>query len=141
MRSICDPLDYIDEIPPHYWEDDPMTGYNIPPHIKTIRNSAFYGCTKLESLYIPDGVDLIEEDAFGDCSNLKELSLPDTVRVLEPGIFSGCDNLIEISFRGTIENWKSIKKNLWDYDSYIKVIHCLDGDIPSEQSSRPVIQY
>lgn len=86
-------------------------------------------------------MDIIGEEAFGSCSALKKVSLPTTIRILEPNIFSGCDKLTEVSFRGTLKNWNSIKKGFWDYDSHIRTIHCSDGDAPSEQSSRPIIQY
>ena len=51
-----------------------LESFVIPANVKTIRKSAFRGCSKLKSLVIPAKVSTIEDDAFSDCSNLKNVT-------------------------------------------------------------------
>ena len=51
-----------------------LESFVIPANVKTIRKSAFRGCSKLKSLVIPSKVSTIEEDAFSDCANLKNVT-------------------------------------------------------------------
>lgn len=60
--------------------------YNIP-------NSAFYGCTSLESVTLPEGLNWIEMNAFYGCSSLEEIVLPQTVVTIDQSAFEGCRSL------------------------------------------------
>ena len=51
-----------------------LESFVIPANVKTIRKSAFRGCSKLKSLVIPSKVSTIEDDAFSDCANLKNVT-------------------------------------------------------------------
>lgn len=62
----------------------------IPDRVTKIDNSAFYGCSRLESIVIPDSVTLIEEAAFADCEYLQSIVIPDSVTKIEAWAFSSC---------------------------------------------------
>lgn len=128
MRDICDPLDYMDEIPTCYWYGDTMTGYQIPPQIKKIGEEAFYDCTDLISLDIPEGVVDIDNEAFCNCTSLKSVILPTTLKHLGKDVFASCDELEFITHRGTVSQWTILDKDYWDLNSYIIAVHCIDGD-------------
>ena len=51
-----------------------LESFVIPANVKTIGKSAFRGCSKLKSLVIPAKVSLIDDDAFSDCANLKNVT-------------------------------------------------------------------
>ena len=96
-----------------------------------IPDTAFCGCTALQSVTIPDCIQRIDNDAFNGCKSLTDITLPSTIRVicdnsfancknltsitLSPDIeidctaFSSCDNLSYIYFEGTTDEWNSIK--------------------------------
>lgn len=62
----------------------------IPDRVTKIDNSAFYGCSRLESIVIPDSVTLIEEAAFADCEYLQSIVIPDSVTKIEAWAFANC---------------------------------------------------
>lgn len=128
MRDVCDPLDYIDEIPECYWYDDAMTNYQIPSQVKKIGEEAFYRCKNLTTLDIPEGVIDIADRAFDDCTSLKSISLPTTLEHLGESAFASCDSLSYITYKGTKDQWRVINKFNWDADSYLIAVHCSDGD-------------
>ena len=47
----------------------------LPSTLKIIKNSGFYGCTKITTITIPSSVETIESNAFSDCSNLAEVRI------------------------------------------------------------------
>ncbi len=47
--------------------------------VTLIEESAFYGCTSLESVTIQEGVRRIKSDAFDNCPNLKSVTIPKSV--------------------------------------------------------------
>lgn len=65
----------------------------IPDRVTKIDNSAFYGCSRLESIVIPDSVTLIEEAAFADCEYLQSIVIPDSVTKIEAWAFEQCTSL------------------------------------------------
>jgi|GEM_PF-3636569 cell surface protein len=69
----------------------------IPDRVTKIDNSAFYGCSRLESIVIPDSVTLIEEAAFADCEYLQSIVIPDSVTKIEAWAFSSCYSLQSIT--------------------------------------------
>lgn len=50
---------------------DKIDGYTV----NTIGYQAFWGCTKLESIFIPDTIEYIEAGAFGDCKSLNTITI------------------------------------------------------------------
>lgn len=87
--------------------------------VTKIGQSAFSGCSGLESIEIPDGVTEIGRAAFIDCSSLNEIELPDSllniqthafynsgltsiripaaVNEIAPNAFDSCDQLVYFS--------------------------------------------
>lgn len=59
-----------------------ITSITIPSRIKSIKNMAFAGCQKLESLMIENGVKEIYDSAFLSCDSLRNVQLPASVEYL-----------------------------------------------------------
>jgi len=74
------------------------TGTNI-----TTINSAFYGCTSLESVSLPT-IGFIGTNAFRDCSSLQRLKLSGSITVQSSGQFVGTSNLKRVDVPD-IETW------------------------------------
>lgn len=61
-----------------------------------ISNSAFKGCTELNSVTIPQGITTISPDAFYGCSNLASITIPSTITTINSNAFLGCSNLSSV---------------------------------------------
>ena len=73
----------------------------IPESVRIIKNGAFNGHSRLESIKIPSSVTSIGEDewgvgAFEGCSGLKEISIPSSVSLIKNNSFRGCSALESI---------------------------------------------
>ncbi len=79
------------------------SAYSIPDSVKTVKSSAFRGCTSLSSVTIPDSVETIGVSAFADCIGLKELSIPAVINSVvsnDKPAFSGCTGINKVTFTG-----------------------------------------
>ena len=101
------PLNYLDYMPIRFLANTSVKYIDIPDHILSISNYAFFGCSMLTRITIPDSVTSIGYRAF-----------------------SGCTNLKSINYIGTKDQWYKIDLGYsWKEDSPIETIHCIDGDI------------
>jgi fibronectin type 3 domain-containing protein len=70
-----------------------LESVNIPSNTTTIPEALFYECSSLKSIEIPGKVTEIGGNAFMNCSSLKSIEIPDSVRSIGDVLFSGCTNL------------------------------------------------
>ena len=89
------------------WKDyqDSIRHIVLSDSVTSISNSAFQGCTGLESVSFGNGLRSIGELAFRDCSALESLYIPDSVEEIKvtsiyEGPFFNCTGLKEISVGG-----------------------------------------
>lgn len=75
----------------------------LPEQIKSINNNAFYGCTKLSSINIPQGVTIINHKAFYGCTALNNISLPQGLITLGDGAFEECTLFTSISMPNNVK--------------------------------------
>ncbi len=113
---------------------DTITGsYTIQNGTRVIANSAFKGCDKLTSITIPNSVTSIGDYAFEDCTGLTSVTIGTGVTSIGYYPFSGCSGLTSITFRGTVQEWRAIKKKYqWDYNTGDYTITCTDGTIKKD---------
>ena len=76
----------------------------IPNGVKSIEDSAFYGCKKLTEVIIPEGTTSIDDDAFCNCAELIYITIPDSITKIGSGAFFGCKNLTSINIPRHITN-------------------------------------
>jgi len=69
----------------------------IPTSVKSIKGSAFLGCTNLKSINIPNSITSIGGCAFLNCSSLTSIAIPNSVKCIGEGAFSGCSRLTSIT--------------------------------------------
>ena len=67
-----------------------VENFEIPGDPTVIKDKAFSGCDKLESVTIPDSVTEIGAYAFEDCYSLKDISISKYVTKIETTAFSFC---------------------------------------------------
>ncbi|HOH58502.1 MAG TPA: leucine-rich repeat protein [Bacilli bacterium] len=69
----------------------------LPASVRTIYNSCFNGCEKLEEIYLPDeGVEQIFDYAFHDCVALRDIRLPKTLKFIGREAFENCQSLFSL---------------------------------------------
>ena len=67
--------------------------FAVPESVTSIANSAFYGCSKLNSIQLPSSLQDIGTNAFRACLIMTEINIPEGIKVLEEGVFRGCSAL------------------------------------------------
>ena len=70
--------------------------YNGKP-VVSIGDSAFSGCSGLESVTIPEGVMSIEYETFRDCIRLERITIPSSVTSIGRDAFRGCSGLKSVT--------------------------------------------
>jgi hypothetical protein len=98
-----------------------LTGnLTIPGSVKSIGDSAFYGCSKLTGpLTIPGSVESIGDYAFQDCSELTgNLVIPDSVTTIGESAFYGAESFKGLTFAG--ESFPAIGSNAFNFNTTSK---------------------
>ena len=102
----------------------------IPESVANIGDSAFSGCSSIESIVIPDGVTSIGEMTFYECTSLVSITIPDSVTSIGSNAFWLCSSLDSITFQGAMEQWKAIEKvSLWNLGTGSYKVTCMDGKL------------
>lgn len=146
-------LSYLDKIPEYCFLRSDMTSIEIPDNIISVGNGAFNACMRLKTIVIPNGVAEIEAWAFANCATLINVAILGAIRDISYGTFSKCDSLTrivlpntiiriaseafgncnqlkEIHYKGTVDQWKAIKKSdFWDNGTGDYKVYCSDGVI------------
>ena len=65
--------------------------------VTSIGNSAFYGCSSLQSINIPESVTSIGSGAFDGCSSLQSFTIPSNVTSIGSSTFDNCSSLQSIT--------------------------------------------
>ena len=125
--SDINPLKYMDNIPNSFAKDLKIESLEIPDHIRSIGESAFWTCDQIQSVNIPDSVTDIGALAFAYCIKLKDVVLPSSVADIDNFAFRNCPSLKEITYLGTVAQWRRVRKAR-AFNNGI-VVHCSDGDL------------
>lgn len=96
-----------------------ITKVTLSDMTEMIGESAFQGCTSLESVIFPEygKLEVIQRNAFSGCSSLKAIDIPDTVTCISSGVFAKCINLesaklpkkLEFIEKGTFSGTSKLK--------------------------------
>ncbi len=131
----------VEYLPPGFIAGSLVTEVNIPNSVTSIGESAFSGCTGLDSIDIPNSVTSIGDRAFSGCTGLDSIDIPNSVTSIGDMAFSGCSGLsgsLTIPKSLTkIGNWaflhcKRLKKLYWNARDCI-----FDGDNNSSNTHYP----
>lgn len=87
----------LEEIPHSTFSDSGLTQFDVPPGVKTIAHSAFFGCKALKTITLPEGLETIGLAAFQGCSALEKMVLPESVSFISMVSFKDCSALREIN--------------------------------------------
>ena len=76
----------------------------IAPTTTRINDSAFKGCTRIESVIISDSVTMIGGFAFSGCTSLISVTIPGSVTKIGNSAFYGCKSLASVTIPGSVTN-------------------------------------
>ena len=115
LAADIHPLQYLDTIPPLYFEGSQQTTFIVPSHIKAARAACFaysnleqitfhnncellHGCchnSSLKSVKIPNIMNEVPDECFYNCTELTEVDLND-VEQIGSEAFAYCEKLDQI---------------------------------------------
>lgn len=76
----------------HAFEWAEVENITLPKNITTMKEGAFYGCTRLKKVVGIENVEIIESDVFYMCKSLKEMNLS-SVKELGEAAFFECSTI------------------------------------------------
>lgn len=85
-----------------FYENEELTGMNIPNTVKTIGERAFYGCENMSVLEIPASVTSIRGYAFAACKKLTHVKLPAGLTAISECLFWLCTNLQTVEIPSSV---------------------------------------
>lgn len=68
----------------------------VGKNVKTIKENAFYGATRLKKVVLPEKLTVLGEKAFQGCKVLEEVNIPESITELKDGTFAYCTALPQI---------------------------------------------
>ena len=90
-----------------YVNDERVVDLVIPDGVITIKDSAFYGCSSIETVVIPEGVRSIGSSAFAGCMNVKCVMLPKSLTEIMGCAFLWGDS-IDFYYNGAPSDWEKM---------------------------------
>ena len=91
--------------------------------------TVLYSANYTSKITLPDGVTKIGEKAFHECSWLYSMVLPESLKEIDQNAFFECDSLETLEFKGTVAQWKAVKKGAdWNSRVPAKRVKCTDGE-------------
>lgn len=97
--SSANPLSSAKEL---YLNSVLLTELVVPGDITAIKNHAFCGNGKIETVVIHDGVTTIGDGAFSGCAVLKDIAIPNSVRSVGESAFYKCTSLEGITVPNSV---------------------------------------
>ena len=98
--------------------------------VTSITDSSFDNWDNMEKITIPSSVKSFGNRVFAGLAKLTTITIPSSISSIGYSIFENSTLITEITYLGTKAQWNAIAKDLyWKANSYLKTIHCTDGDI------------
>lgn len=85
-----------------FYESHNLKHVKLPSSLKEIRDQAFLGCERLNSIDIPSGV-VLSTAVFSYCVSLTSFKFPEGTRVIDSRTFFGCKNLKSVELPESLE--------------------------------------
>ena len=91
--------------------------------------TVLYQANSTSKITLPDGVTKIGEKAFYERRGLHSMVLPDSLKEIDDNAFFECDSLETLEFKGTVAQWKAVKKGVdLCFRIGTRAVKCTDGD-------------
>lgn len=120
-QAGLEPLDYLDYVPEDYLSNNQnLIEIQIPNNIKTLAESAFYGCNRVTEIELPESVTTILDYALAGMDNLKSIYIPGDLEFLSPLAIYTNDSLEKIY--STAKNKEILMKNVTELKHQAKFV-------------------
>ena len=101
-----------------------LTEVKLSEGLTVLGDSAFYGCTTLESVTVPSTIEEFHSEVFYGCTALRRVELKEGIKQMGYRAFGGCTALEEVTIPSTIEEWAliratSIPQKLYDCKPFV----------------------
>lgn len=84
------------------FDDQEITGVDMPNTIKRIGKGSFANCNKITNINLPEGVTRLETLCFNNCTSLERIDFPKSITELGEGCFASCDKLKKIELPSSV---------------------------------------
>lgn len=91
----------VEEILGAAFSGSSLSKISLPVSLRTIGQSAFSSCNKLQFVVIPEGVEYIDSYAFLGCDKLESVTLPSSLVKMNLRVFAVNRSLKTVRFNGT----------------------------------------
>lgn len=91
----------------HFYNNKDITSLKTPQSLKTIENSAFWGCSNLKSIELSN-VELIHDLAFADCESLQTVKFSPSLKTIHGAAFRSCSKITYVDI-ADLSNWCGVK--------------------------------
>lgn len=98
----------VEAISSSAFKNSSMISITLPSTLKSIPDSAFYGCASLTSIAFPDSVTSIGKEAFENCTRLASVTLGSGLTTIGNDAFYNCTKLKKV-YVPTIDAWMNIE--------------------------------
>lgn len=112
-----------------------LTGITIGPNVKSIGESAFFGCTAMKFVKFTDAAEgsersalTIGESAFYNCSKLTEVTIPEGTTSIGANAFKSCSSLEKISLPKSLEKFGNDDNTAFNVFSSSKALATVEID-------------
>ncbi len=103
-----------------------LQSVSIPDGVMSIGEAAFLGCSALQSMTIPDSVTSIGRNAFFDCTSLQSVTIPDGVTSIGSEAFSDCTALQSVTISDSVTR---IGSNAFGNTAYYNTADNWENDV------------
>ena len=86
----------------HYAANKAVSAFMIPDSVTAIDDYAFFGCLHLTEVTVGDSVKTIGESAFRLCKRLQTAVIGNSVTSIGAEAFLGCENLVSVSMGSAV---------------------------------------
>lgn len=98
----------VEAISSSAFKNSSIISITLPSTLKSIPDSAFYGCASLASIAFPDSVTSIGKEAFENCTRLASVTLGSGLTTIGNDAFYNCTKLKKV-YVPTIDAWMNIE--------------------------------
>lgn len=114
----------VTEITAEAFKGTDIQSVYIPGTVETIGNSAFSGCTMLETVKMMEGVKSIGEKAFEGCGQLRKVILPVSIQTLGYSLFPDNGEDMLVYYGGTKAQFDAMIEHChnWNFQSPVTVV-------------------
>ena len=85
------------------FQSSSLAGIDMPSHLESIGDNAFYNCLQLTRVGMPTSLSAMGSSCFSMCQRLTSVAIPNGLRIIPELAFSSCSSLESITWGDAVE--------------------------------------